>query len=494
MVPRRLGWVIGAVACLTAWASDGLGAAAGRPPNFLFIYTDDQRFDALGVVQREQGERGRFPWLQTPNLDRLAASGVRFRNAFVVNSLCSPSRATLLTGQYGHANGVVSNQAPHPPGNLSLPALLRPAGYSSAYIGKWHHGKESGKRPGFDHSVSFVGQGVYFDCPLEIDGVATPSRGFVDDVTTDYAARYIRDHRAGPFLLILGFKTCHKPFQPPPRHDRTYDGQRARRTPNLGSRPPFKAADRKAANRPVAADDDATVPTNLGMFRGITAIDDNVGLLLDLLDELGIADDTVVCFSSDNGFYLGEHGLGDKRSAYDEAMRVPLLVRYPRLAAAGRVEDRMVLNVDTAPTFLDLAGVPVPSAMHGRSWRPLLEGRTEVPWRDNFFYCYFFERGFATPTTTALRTSDAKLIIYPGHDGWTELFDLKADPYETRNVADDPAYAPMRASLEAAYREQVLAVGFRVPDLVEVPPTDGPMPASVKLSPDPKGRSKSRVR
>lgn len=226
MVPPLRSMVILVAACLTASPPAALWASQMRPPNFLFIYTDDQRFDALGVVQREQRERGRFPWLQTPNLDRLAASGVRFRNAFVVNSLCSPSRATLLTGQYGHANGVVSNQTPHPPDNLSLPALLRPAGYSSAYIGKWHHGKESGKRPGFDHSVSFVGQGVYFDCPLEIDGVATPTKGFVDDVTTDYAALYIRDHRADPFLLILGFKTCHKPFQPPPRHDRTSDGER----------------------------------------------------------------------------------------------------------------------------------------------------------------------------------------------------------------------------------------------------------------------------
>lgn len=154
----------------------------------------------------------------------------------------------------------------------------------------------------------------------------------------------------------------------------------------------------------------------------------------------------------------------------------------------------MVLNVDTAPTFLDLAGVPVPSAMHGRSWRPLLEGRAEVPWRENFFYCYFFERGFATPTTTALRTSDAKLIVYPGHAGWTELFDLKADPYETRNLADDPAYSQMRASLETAYREQVQAIGFHVPDSVGVPPTDGPMPGSVKLTPDPRRRPKAGTR
>jgi len=307
---------------LAAIPSADTVAAAPRKPNFVFIYTDDQRWDALGVVRREQGERGRFPWLETPNLDRLAAAGIRFRNAFVVNSLCSPSRATLLTGQYSHANGVVNNQEPHPSGNLSLPALLRPAGYASAYIGKWHHGRESGKRPGFDFSASFVGQGEYFDCPFEVDGVATPTTGFVDDVATDYAARFIRDHRADPFLLILGFKTCHKPFLPPPRRERDYEGERARRTPNL----------------------------------------------------------------------------------------------------------------DTAA---------------------------------------------------------AKLIVYPGHDDWTEVFDLAADPYETRNLAADPAHAGLRKSLEAAYEEQSRAIGFHVPASVHTPPVDGVMPDGVKLTPPKKSRRTS---
>ena len=152
-----------------------LASAADRKPNFVYVFTDDQRWDALGVVQKEQGEKGRFPWLKTPHLDRLANEGLRFRNAFVVNSLCAPSRASLVTGQYGHVNGVTNNHTPHPEGNLSLAALLRPAGYVSGYFGKWHHGNQSGKRPGFDTSVSFVGQGVYFDCPVEIDGVKTPS-------------------------------------------------------------------------------------------------------------------------------------------------------------------------------------------------------------------------------------------------------------------------------------------------------------------------------
>lgn len=465
-------------------------SAAERKPNFVYIFTDDQRWDALGVVQQEQGDKARFPWLRTPNLDRLASEGVRFRNAFVVNSLCAPSRASLVTGQYGHVNGVTNNHTPHPAGNISLAELLRPAGYVSGYVGKWHHDSQSGKRPGFDYSASFVGQGKYFDCPVEINGVPTPTEGFVDDVTTDYAAGFIRENKDRPFLLILGYKTCHGPFTPPPRHEKTYEGEEARRVPNLSARAPYRQADAGGKGKgqakgkgKAAAGDSETVPTNLGMFRGITGIDDNVGKLLALLDELKLSEDTVVCFSSDNGYFLGEHGLGDKRAAYEEALRIPMLVRYPRLIAEGRTDDHMVLNIDPAATFLDLAGVAVPKAMQGRSWRPLLEGKTDAPWRDSFFYCYFFERGFATPTTTAVRTQSAKLIKYPGHDDWTEMFDLKADPYETKNLAADPAHAELRKSLEAEYARQAEAIDFRIPDFADKPPADGSLPKPQKAKP-----------
>ena len=465
------------------WLAARSLAAAERKPNFVYVFTDDQRWDALSVVQREQSGKGRFPWLKTPNLDRLAVGGVRFRNAFVVNSLCAPSRATLVTGQYGHVNGVVNNHTPHPEGNLSLPALLRTTGYVSAYVGKWHHDGQSGKRPGFDYSASFVGQGKYFDCPIEVNGVATPTKGFIDDVTTNYAADFIRENEDRPFLLILGYKTCHGPFTPPARHEKTYEGEEARRTPNLGLRPPYRPAGENPGGpkgKAVTSPDSPTVPTNLGMFRGITAIDDNIGKLLDLLDELKLSDDTVFCFSSDNGYYLGEHSLSDKRSAYEEALRVPMLVRYPRLVAKGSTDDHMVLNVDPAATFLDLAGLPVPAAMQGRSWKPLLEGQADVPWRDSFFYCYFFERGYATPTTTAVRTPSAKLIKYPGHEDWTEVFDLKADPYETQNLAADPAHAELRKALEAEYERQSQVIGFRIPEFADVPPADGSLPDTAK--------------
>ena len=458
-----------ALLLLVGFAS--LAKAADRKPNFVYVFTDDQRWDALGVVQKEQGEKGRFPWLKTPNLDRLAAEGVRFRNAFVVNSLCAPSRASLVTGQYGHVNGVTNNHTPHPEGNLSVAALLRPAGYVSGYFGKWHHGNQSGKRPGFDTSASFVGQGVYFDCPIEVDGVKTPSQGFVDDVTTEYASNFIKANKDKPFLMILGLKTCHGPFTPPPRNAKDYEGALARTTPNYGLPAIYAKTGPNGAKG--KATDAKEVPTNLGMFRGINSVDDNVGKLLRLLDELKLADDTVFVFSSDNGYYLGEHNLGDKRTAYDESLRIPMLLRYPRAAKAGRTEDRMVLNIDPAATFLDLAGLPVPAAMHGRSWKPLIEGKTEAAWRDSYFYCYFYEKGFNAPLTTAVRTSEAKLIKYPGHDEWTEVFDLKADPYEIKNLAQDPAYADLRKKLEAEYDRQAKAVDFRIPEYADKPAADG---------------------
>ena len=448
-----------------------LAAAADRKPNFVYVFTDDQRWDALSVVQKEQGEKGRFPWLKTPNLDRIATEGIRFRNAFVVNSLCAPSRASLVTGQYGHVNGVTNNHTPHPEGNISVATLLRPAGYVSGYFGKWHHGSQAGKRPGFDTSASFVGQGIYFDCPIEVDGVKTASEGFVDDVTTEYAANFIKANKDKPFLMILGLKTCHGPFTPPPRNAKDYEGALARSVPNYGIPPIYAKA---GPNGPKGKATDAKeVSTNLGMFRGINSVDDNVGKLLKVLDDLKLTEDTVFVFSSDNGYYLGEHNLGDKRTAYEESMRIPMLVRYPRGVKAGRTEDRMVLNIDPAATFLDLAGQPVPTAIQGRSWKPLMEGRDDAAWRDSFFYCYFYEKNFGSPMTTAVRTADAKLIKYPGHDEWTEVFDLKVDPYEIKNLAADPAYADLRQKLEAEYVRQTKAIDFKIPDFADKPAAEG---------------------
>jgi arylsulfatase A-like enzyme len=444
--------------------------AAERKPNFLFVYTDDQRWDAMGVVQREQGERARFPWFQTPNMDRMAAEGVRFRNAFVTLSLCAPSRAAFLTGRYNHLSGVFDNHTPFPETSVTHASLLRAAGYKTAYIGKWHMGGQRGQRPGFDYSASFIGQGRYVDCPVEINGTLTPTTGWVDDNSTDYAIEFMKQNRDKPFSVVVGFKACHGPNDPPERAKERFAGSKARAVPNLSVRAIYRGDENTPnARKMAAAESGDGVNINLNYFRCISAADDNLGRLLKALDDLGVAADTVVVFASDNGFYNGEHSLGDKRSAYDESLRIPMIVRCPTLFPKGKARDEMVLNIDLAPTFLELAGVAVPREMQGKSWVPLLTGK-QTDWRQSFLAEYFYERNFVgTPTLVAVRTTDAKLIKYPGHQEWTELFDLAKDPYEIKNLAGDPAHKELLARMNAEFEKQAKATSYAVPAQADEP-------------------------
>jgi arylsulfatase A-like enzyme len=451
---------------LTLLALSSLVQAAQRErPNFLFIYTDDQRYDALSVVQREQGDRGRYPWFATPHMDRIAREGVRFRNAFVTLALCAPSRAAFLTGRYNHANGVIDNFTPFPEQSVTHASLLREAGYATAYVGKWHMGSQAGKRPGFTYSASYVGQGKYNDCPFEIDGQLTPTQGWVDDVATDYAIQFMQRHAqekpTTPFSLILGFKTPHVPLEPPVRAKDRFTGEKWRVVHSMRTRAPYREP-------PAAkATPNTERPTPLNYFRCLSAIDDNVGRLLDTLDQLGLTGNTVVVYTSDNGYLHGEHSLGDKRCAYDESIRIPLLVRYPPQFRPGTLVDEMVLNIDIAPTFLALAGLAVPREMHGRNLAPLALTPARAPrpeWRRAFFYEYYLEPQYPqTPTLFAVRTDTAKLVQYPGRAEWTELFDLRSDPYEMNNLAHAPEHAVLRAALEAELEQQKSAVGYRMP-------------------------------
>lgn len=464
---------VAAGVCAAAFAAVAAPAGAGRP-NILFVYTDDQRYDALSVVQTEQGDRARFPWLKTPNMDRLAAEGVRFRNAFVVNSLCAPSRAVNLTGRYSHLNGIASNFRSFPATNVTHATLLRAAGYTTAYIGKWHMDSQR-ERPGFDHYASFVGHARYADADFIVNGTDAPTKGWVDDVSTDYAIGFMRRQRGSPkpWSMVVGFKSPHGPFLPPARAKDRFSGALAQAVPNLDAQAPYMGVTR----RPRKAGADARTPgmnvsVNLDYFRCISAADDCLGRLLDALDETGFATNTVVIFTSDNGYYLGEHGLGDKRSAYEESMRVPFLVRDPSLPVArrGKVADEMVLNLDLAQTLLDYAGVPAPRTMQGRSWRSLLSGKNEG-WRSSWFYEYFAEnqKNSRVPDITAVRTVDAKLIVYPDHPEWSELFDLKADPYETKNLYGDAPSAAFRARLEVEHARLSREVGYCVPAYTDRP-------------------------
>ena len=477
----------GLLTILVASLMTGAAAAAERP-NFLIVVTDDQRYDAVGVVQREQGEQARFPWFETPNMDRLAREGLRFRNSFVVCSLCSPSRAAMLTGRYNHGNGIIDNKTPLTEDAITYASLLGDAGYATGYVGKWHMGPQSGKRPGFSFSASFVGQGRYNDCPFEVDGQKTETSGWVDDVSTDYAIDFMRRQKDNPFLLIVGFKTPHGPRDAqavPQRLASLYSDVRLEPAVSAQDRPPYPLKRDAAAGRggrQAAGDGQrqgrqgrgpraqrrqaASQPNAAGMlehirvyFQLLQGVDQNLGRLLDTLDELGVADNTVVIFTSDNGYFFGEHGLADKRAAYEDSLRVPLLVRLPGVEG-GETRDTMTLNIDLAPTVLELAGVAAPESFQGRSLRPLLQGETPEDWRRAFWYEYFEEPPFETPTVFAARTEEAKLIRYPGHGDWTELYDLRADPHELNNLYGNPDHAELRQQMEAEFERQAAEAEF----------------------------------
>lgn len=448
------------IVCLAVFCCVGVLRAADQKPNFLFIYSDDHRWDAMGVVQREQGDRARFPWFKSPGMDRLASEGVRFRNAFVTLSLCSPSRAAFLTGRYNHLNGITNNGTPFPPDSVTHSTLLRAAGYTTAYIGKWHMGKQSGQRPGFDYSASFVGQGQYHDCPFQINGVATPTTGWVDDVSSNFAIEWMKKNRERPFSLTLGFKSPHGPRggkNLPERLRELYANEKTLPTPNCGTPAIFHKADPKSGAKPGGITENAA---HLDYLRHVAGVDENIARILTALDELGLTENTVVVYSSDNGYYLGEHNSGDKRSLYEESLRIPMLVRYPKLFGKGTTVDEMVLNIDLAPTLLDLAGVAIPEQMQGASWKQLAAGNKPQNWRQSFFAEYYKELG-DVPTCYCIRTATHKLVKYPKQPEWTEVFDLSADPYEIKNIASDTA---LKEKLEAELNTLIKAVQYSVPN------------------------------
>ena len=448
------------VLLLAVLACAALTHAADRKPNFLFVITDDQRWDATGVVQKEQGERARFPWFESPAMDRLAAEGVRFRNAFVTLSLCSPSRAAFLTGRYNHANGIIHHNTPVPNDAVTHATLLRAAGYRTAYFGKWHMGDQRGQRPGFDHSASFVGQGTYQNCPYEVNGVKTSTKGWVDEVSTNFAIDWLKQNRERAFSIVVGYKSPHNMRggnNLPPHLRELYAGKTSRPVPNLNTPAIFHQPNPDTGAYPSGLADNAV---HLDYLRHIKGVDDNLGRLLNTLDELGLAEDTVVVFTSDNGYFLGEHGCGDKRALYEESLRIPMLARYPRRFRKGLTADEMVLNIDLAPTFLDLAGVPVPAEMQGASWKDVATGQKQPNWRTSFLMYYEKELG-DTPTCVGIRTTDRKYIRYLGHPEWNEAFDLAKDPYETKNLASNPA---VEADLKIKLDAQMEAVGYRTGD------------------------------
>ena len=449
--------------------TNNLWAQQQKPMNIIFILTDDHRYDAMGFMNK-------IPGLQTPGMDRMAAEGAHLKNTFVSTALCSPSRASILTGQYPHTHTVVDNDAPLPKDLVFFPQYLQKNGYQTAFFGKWHMGNTDDQpQPGFDHWVSFQGQGVYYSPVLNINGKRVPQEGsYVTDLLTENAVDWLnKRNKSKPFLVYLSHKGVHAEFQPAKRHEGKYNNLPIITPPSMY----LTATDSsKLYGTPTAP----KTPVNYRdipqwvrhqrhswhgvdyMYHGaipfdqfyhlyletLQSVDESILRMLAWVTENNLQNNTMVVYMSDNGFSFGEHGLIDKRHAYEESMRVPLLMWAPSLVKPRSVVEQVIMNVDIAPTFLELAGVKKPVQMQGSSFADLLRGKT-IPWRNKVFYEYYWESAFPqTPTTFAVRSDRYKYIYYNGVWDTNELFDLQNDPYEMNNLIRDTAYRQIGLQLK----------------------------------------------
>lgn len=423
-----------------------------KPRNVILILVDDLRHDIFGFLGH--------PFIQTPHLDALARGGVHFRNAFVTTSLCSPSRASILTGLYAHRHRVVDNNNPIPPGTTFFPQYLQAAGYQTAFIGKWHMGGDTdAPRPGFHHWVSFRGQGTYAPgrAVLNVNGQRVPRTGYVTDELTDHAIDWLSSRPADqPYFLYLSHKAVHSEFLPAERHRGRYAGKpfpepaTLHEAPDLLAEKPRWVRDQRNSFHGV----DFPYHGRLDIAEyyrryceTFLAVDDSVGRIVELLRKNGTLDETVILFMGDNGFAFGEHGLIDKRTSYEESIKVPLILHCPALVRGPKTAESIVANIDIAPTVLEAAGLAAPEGLDGRSFLGVAQGDTDG-WRSELLYEYYWERNFPhTPTQHALRTDQYKYIHYHGIWDSDELYDLKADPLETRNLVRDPAHKATVADL-----------------------------------------------
>lgn len=430
--------------------------SSGRP-NIVFIMTDDHAAHALSAYGSRLNK--------TPNLDRLAKEGVKFQNAFVTNSICTPSRAVILTGKYSHLNGVpVFNHI-----DSSQPQVqkyLQTAGYHTGMIGKWHLGGNDAKRPeqgkpaGFDYWNILPGQGAYFD-PLMIEmGERKKLSGYTTDIITDLALNFVEKRpKDKPFFLMYHHKAPHRNWQPSEKYRKQFENYDPPIPATFDD--DYKGKSDASRQSTMHIDDDLNESDTKGKppaglsgaelkrwkFRRymqdylacVQSVDDNVGRFLDYLDKNGLAENTIVIYTSDQGFFLGEHNFYDKRFMYEESLRTPLLVRWPGKIKAGSVSKGMVLNLDFAPTMLDAAGAKIPADMQGRSFLPLLLGQQPKDWRRSMYYRYYHPGHHNVAPHYGVRTERYKLIYFNKLNQW-ELYDLQKDPGEMKNLYSDPAY------------------------------------------------------
>ncbi|HUR58821.1 MAG TPA: sulfatase [Opitutaceae bacterium] len=454
-------------------------AAAARP-NILFILTDDQRGDALGIAGH--------PHLKTPNIDRLGHEGAYFKNTFCTTSLCSPSRASILSGVYAHTHGVTDNFTEYPTAAFrSFPMVLQAAGYDTAYMGKWHMGENNDEpRPGFNWFVTHKGQGKYFDTEWCFNGQRREVvKGYYTTVVTDMAEEWIgRPHDGKPWCLMIGHKAAHSFYNAEPKYENTFAKvpvaypetafmlddkptwirERLRTWHGIYG-PLFEWRKKFPDDSPEAVKDFAAMTR--AYWSTILSVDDSVGRLYELLRKRGELDNTIIVFMGDNGLLNGEHGMVDKRTMHEASIRIPLLVRYPGLVAPTqpKVIDKQVLTVDMAPSLLELCAAPALKNIHGRSWVRLVQ-RDDMDWRKGWLYHYNYEKQFPyTPNVRGVRTESWKYIHYPTGDGhpdrhMAELYNIEFDPEERHNLSQNPKYASVVRDMQRELERQMKAVGL----------------------------------
>ncbi len=456
----------------------------GRRPNVIVIVVDDMRWDEFGMAGH--------PYLETPHIDRLAREGAWLSNAFHAVPLCSPNRASILTGQYPSRHGIIDNVARNRASHRlqTFPRALQDEGYETAFLGKWHMGNDPTPRPGFDYWAAIPGQGRTIDPELYEDGRIHTIEGYITDVLTDRAVAFIERDRSGPFFLYIGHKAIHpdarqlddgsvdlsvpRGYVPAPRHRGRYEEnvlpRRANVISSLDELTDKPALRRALLNKSSAEmvemfgeeelDPGSSEETIRRRAEMLLAVDDGLGRMVDALDRRGILDETFILFTSDNGFFYGEHGLStERRLPYEESIRTPLIVRYPAVAEAGSQIDDLVVSVDIAPTVLEIAGAPVGNHIQGRSFVPLLQGDATDWRRSVLIEFYTYENPFpwlVDMDYRAIRTSRYKYVHWMQHPDENELYDLVEDPYETRNLIDDPRLAGVLGELRAELAAAVL--------------------------------------
>jgi len=427
-----------------------------KPRNVVFILSDDHRYDAMSFLGHQ--------FAKTPYMDSMAKNGVYLKNALVTTSLCSPSRASILTGLYSFRHRVIDNNRLVPKGTIFFPQYLQKAGYSTGFIGKWHMGGETdAPRPGFDYWVSFRGQGWYVsprpNYTLNVNGKRVPQEGYITDELTDSALEFLSKQKPAekPFFLYLSHKAVHANFTPAKRHEDKF------------AKLPFKRPETEAKIDPKGTTKPRWLRDQRNSWHGVDfpyhseldveryykrycetlcAVDDSIGRVLAKLDAMGILDETLVVYMGDNGFMFGEHGLIDKRVAYEASIRVPMVMQCPDLFKGGTVVDQVVANIDIAPTVMEAMGLAKPPHMDGASFISLAQ-KKDVPWREHFLYVYYWEKNFPqSPTVFAIRGDRYKYITYYGLWDCDELYDLQNDPDEKKNLLYEPGYAKIAKKLE----------------------------------------------